>query len=100
MSNFTNTVIIMNVHCKLPSLVCCFLVKINLNTMAEVSDKDWVDITDFQEFDITWVNRKYTCEKYLFAEEYSRDEIKKRILDSHRMRDTIEKVYIYNISLL
>lgn len=59
---------------------------------GELNMRDWVDITDFDEWDITWVRRKYKCPKYLFAEQYDRNEIRRKILKSHRIKDTIEKV--------
>ena len=55
--------------------------------------KDWINISDTKEWDSIWALRSYKCESYMFAAQYDRNEIKKKILESHRMRDTIEKVF-------
>lgn len=59
----------------------------------ECSSKDWIDISNTKKWDSIWAFRSYKCENYMFAEKYDRNEIKKKVLESHRMRDTIEKVY-------
>lgn len=61
--------------------------------MSSINMKDWIDITDFKECDFKWALRNYECPQYMFAEEYKRDEIRARILKSHRIKDTIEKVF-------
>eukprot|EP00111_Clytia_hemisphaerica_P017841 TCONS_00052753-protein len=57
----------------------------------ESISKDWVDMADTGTCDSRWIFRDYKCEKYMFAEDYDRNEIKMRVLESHRVKDTIEK---------
>lgn len=54
--------------------------------------KEWVDIKETNSWDSVWSFRPYKCEQYMFAEDYDRDEIKRKVLKSHRIKDTIEKV--------
>ena len=62
--------------------------------------KDWINISDTKQWDSKWASRPYKCESYMFAEQYDRNEIKRKVLESHRMKDTIEKVAYIMIVLI
>ena len=57
-----------------------------------MASDDRIDITDTNQSAFTWACRKYESEKYIFAEDYDKQKIKEKILKTHRIKDSIEKV--------
>jgi len=55
------------------------------------SRKDWLDVTEVNQSDITWIFKKYECPKYMFAGEYNNAQVKEKILKTHRIKDAISQ---------